>query len=92
MDKDFKNTKRLTALERMKSFFDDGTFVEMESLVANKKSGVITGYGTINGRLIYAYSFDYDINGGIVNNINSKKICNIMDMAIKMGAPISSDI
>jgi acetyl-CoA carboxylase carboxyltransferase component len=79
---------KLTALERIKLLFDEDTFVEIEGLVANKNSGVVTGYGTINGRLVYAYSIDYNINGGAINKINSKKICNLIDMSGKMGAPL----
>lgn len=82
------NIMKLTALERIKLIFDKETFVEIEGLVAKKSSGVITGYGTINGKLVYAYSIDYSVKGGAINKINSKKICNIMDMAGKMGAPL----
>ncbi|WP_051542046.1 carboxyl transferase domain-containing protein [Clostridium lundense] len=78
------NLVKLTSVERIKLLFDEDSFVELEGLVANKSSGVIIGYGTVNGRLVYAYSID----GGAINKINSKKICNIIDMAVKMGAPL----
>lgn len=78
------NLVKLAAIERVKLLFDEDSFVEMEGLVANKSSGVTIGYGTVNGRLVYAYSID----GGAINKINSKKICNIIDMAGKMGAPL----
>ena len=82
------NLHKMTARERLKSILDEGTFIEMGALVGNNGAGVITGYGTVHGKLVYTYSQDYTVDGGAINVANSAKVCNVMDMAIKMGAPI----
>jgi len=93
---------KLTARERVKILFDPNSFVEIETLVesrgdefgmAEKKipgDGVIIGYGTINGRYVYASIEDFTVMGGTLGEYHSKKICQIMDMAIKMRAPYIS--
>jgi len=93
---------KLTARERVEYLFDPNSFVEIETLVesrgdefgmAEKKipgDGVIIGYGTINGRYVYASIEDFTVMGGTLGEYHSKKICQIMDMAIKMRAPYIS--
>ncbi|MGH4121933.1 MAG: acyl-CoA carboxylase subunit beta [Clostridium sp.] len=82
------NLHKMTARERIKAILEEGSFIEIGALVGNNGAGVITGHGTVHGKLVYIYSQDYTVDGGAVNLANSKKICNVMDMAIKMGAPI----
>ena len=93
---------KLTARERVNILFDPNTFVEIETLVesrgdefgmAQKKipgDGVIIGYGLIGGRIVYASIEDFTVMGGTLGEYHSKKICQIMDMAIKMRAPYIS--
>ena len=50
--------------------------------------GVVTGYGTVDGRLVYVYAQDFTVIGGSLGEMHAKKICKVMDMAAKMGAPI----
>lgn len=90
---------KLTARERVRALFDPDTFVEIETLVesrgdefgmAGKKvpgDGVIVGYGMVNGRIVYASIEDFTVMGGTLGEYHSRKICQIMDMAIKMRAP-----
>ncbi|MBZ9689526.1 propionyl-CoA carboxylase [Clostridium estertheticum] len=82
------NLHKMTARERIKSILDVGSFIEIGALVGNNGAGVITGHGTVHGKLVYIYVQDYTVDGGAVNIANSNKICNVMDMAIKMGAPL----
>ena len=82
------NLHKMTARERIQSIIEVGSFIEIGALVGNNGAGVITGYGTVDGKLVYIYSQDYTVDGGAVNIANSNKICNVMDMAIKMGAPL----
>jgi methylmalonyl-CoA decarboxylase subunit alpha len=82
------NLNKLTARERIGVLLDEGTFIEIGSLVEKNGGGVITGYGTIKGRLVYVFSQDYTVEGGSVYAANGKKIVRIMEMAMKMGAPI----
>lgn len=82
------NLNKLTARERVETVIDEGSFIEIGAHLGKNGCGVITGYGTINGRLVYVFSQDYTSNGGSINLANSNKICSIMDMALKMGAPI----
>ncbi len=82
------NLQKTTARERLTLIVDEGSFIEIGTLVSKNGAGVITGYGTVDGKLVYIYSQDYTVDGGAVNVANSNKICNIMDMAIEMGAPL----
>jgi acetyl-CoA carboxylase carboxyltransferase component len=82
------NLHKSTARERLQFILDEGSFIEIGALVQNNGGGVITGYGTADGKLVYIYSQDYTVDGGAVNVVNCNKICNIMDMAVKMGAPL----
>ena len=93
---------KLTARERVELLFDPNTFVEIETLVESRGDefgmdqkkipgdGVIIGYGMINGRIVYASIEDFTVMGGTLGEYHSKKICQIMDMAIKMRAPYIS--
>ncbi len=90
----------MTARERIAMLFDAGSFVELDAFVTNRykelnltekdapAEGVITGYGTVDGRLVYAYSQDLAVLDGSVGEMGAKKILKVMDMAVKMGAPI----
>ena len=82
------NLHKMTARERLQFILDEGSFIEIGALVGNNGAGVITGYGTVDGKLVYTYSQDYTVDGGALNIANSNKICNVMDMALKMGAPL----
>lgn len=91
---------KLTARERIEilldadSFEEYGMFVEHRCTNFNMEKnnypgdGVVTGSGSINGRLVYVYSQDFTVLGGSLSETNAKKICQIMDMALKMGAPV----
>lgn len=91
---------KLTARERLELLLDPGSFEEIGMLVTHRSTnfglekqkylgdGVVTGYGTVNGRLIYVYSQDFTVFGGSLSETHAEKICKIMDMAMKNGAPI----
>jgi len=91
---------KLTARERLEKLFDPGTFIEMDAFVklrctsfgldkANMESeSVVTGYGSINGRLVYAFSQDFTITGGALGEMHAKKVVKVMDNAAKVGAPV----
>lgn len=88
-----------TARERLLMLFDEDSFTEIDKFVThrcinfgmeNVKSpgeGVVTGYGTINGRLVYAYAQDFTVIGGSLGEMHAKKICKVLDLALKVGAP-----
>jgi propionyl-CoA carboxylase beta chain len=92
--------KKLTARERIDYLLDEGSFEEMGVLVTHRTTdfgmekqmffgdGVVTGYGTIDGRLVYVFSQDFTVFGGALSETNAEKICKIMDHAIKVGAPL----
>ena len=94
------DAKKLTARERILALMDEGSFVEVDAFVAHRCSefgmqdvkapgeGVVTGYGTVDGRLVYVYAQDFTVIGGSLGEMHAKKICKIMDMALKMGAPV----
>ncbi len=91
---------KLSARERIELLFDEGTFEEVDKLVEHRcqdfgmaeqrvpGDGVVTGYGRINGRLAYAFAQDFTVFGGSLSEANAAKICKIMDLALKVGAPI----
>lgn len=91
---------KLTARERIDLLLDEGSFEEYDMFVAHRCSdfgmddnkpagdGVITGWGTINGRMVYVFSQDFTVLGGSVSATHAQKICKIMDMAIQNGAPV----
>lgn len=92
--------KKLTARERVLYLLDEGSFEEIGMLVTHRTTdfgmdkeryfgdGVITGYGTIEGRLIYIFAQDFTVFGGSLSETHAEKICKIMDQALKIGAPI----
>ncbi len=92
--------KKLTARERINYLLDVGSFEEIGALVTHRTKdfgmesqqfygdGVVTGYGTVNGRLIYIYAQDFTVFGGSLSETHAEKICKIMDLALKVGAPI----
>ena len=92
--------KKLTARERIAYLLDDESFEEMGVLVTHRTTdfgmedqqfygdGVVTGYGTINGRLVYVYAQDFTVFGGSLSETHAEKICKVMDLAVKVGAPI----
>ena len=91
---------KLTARERIHFLLDEGTFEEIGMLVTHRSSnfgldkqkilgdGVVTGYGSINGRLIYVFAQDFTVMGGSLAEAHAQKICRVMDLAMKNGAPI----
>ncbi|MHC5309706.1 acyl-CoA carboxylase subunit beta [Myroides sp. LJL116] len=91
---------KLTARERIQYLMDEGSFEEIGMLVTHRTTdfgmdkeiypgdGVITGYGTINGRLVYIFAQDFTVFGGALSETHAEKICKVMDMAVKMGAPM----
>jgi propionyl-CoA carboxylase beta chain len=92
--------KKLTARERIDYLMDEGTFEEIGMLVTHRTTdfgienevylgdGVITGYGNINGRLVYVFAQDFTVFGGSLSETHAEKICKVMDMALKVGAPM----
>lgn len=91
---------KLTARERLDVLLDEDSFEEFDMFVAHRCTefgmekqqypgdGVVTGWGTINGRLVYVFSQDFTVLGGSLSETHAKKICKIMDMAMKNGAPV----
>ncbi|WP_299962721.1 acyl-CoA carboxylase subunit beta [uncultured Roseobacter sp.] len=91
---------KLTARERVDLLLDEGSFEEFDMFVTHRCTdfgmesqkpagdGVVTGWGTINGRLVYVFSQDFTVLGGSVSETHAKKICKIMDMAMQNGAPV----
>jgi len=91
---------KLTARERLEILLDPGTFVEVDKFVTHTCSnfgmdkqkipgdGVVTGYGRLNGRLVYTFSQDFTVFGGSLSGMFAQKICKIMDLAMKVGAPV----
>ncbi|MHB8259872.1 MAG: acyl-CoA carboxylase subunit beta [Bacteroidia bacterium] len=91
---------KLTARERIHFLLDDASFEEIGMLVTHRSNdfglekekylgdGVVTGYGTINGRLVYVFSQDFTVFGGSLSETHAEKICKIMDLAMKNGAPL----
>ena len=91
---------KLTARERLALLLDEGSFEEYDMFVQHRCTnfgmdkqhfdgdGVVTGCGTIGGRLVYVFAQDFTVSGGSLSKTMSEKICKIMDMAIKVGAPV----
>jgi len=94
------NKGKLTARERLEILLDTNSFEEIGGLVTHRSTnfgldktkflgdGVVTGYGTVNGRLIYVYSQDFTVLGGSLAEAHAEKICKIMELAMKNGVPI----
>jgi acetyl-CoA carboxylase carboxyltransferase component len=91
---------KYTARERIAQLLDDGSFEELDMFLQHRCTnfgqekkhflgdGVVTGYGTIEGRLVYVFAQDFTVFGGSLSETMAQKICKVMDMAMKMGAPI----
>ena len=91
---------KLTARERVHFLMDEGSFEEIGALVTHRTTdfgmekqiflgdGVVTGYGTVNGRLVYVFAQDFTVFGGSLSETHAEKICKIMDLAMKTGAPV----
>ena len=91
---------KLTARERLDLLLDARSFVELDAFVTHRSSdfglaeqrvlgdGVVTGHGTIDGRLVFVFSQDFTVFGGSLSEAYAEKICKVMDLAMKVGAPI----
>src|ERR671913_805690 len=91
---------KLTARERLDLLLDEGSFVELDRFVTHRSTdfglekqivpgdGVVTGYGRIDGRLVYVFSQDFTVFGGSLSEAHAEKICKVMDLAQRNGAPI----
>ncbi|WP_374376451.1 acyl-CoA carboxylase subunit beta [Dongia sp.] len=91
---------RLTARERIELLLDPGSFEEWDMFVEHRchdfgmgaqrvpGDGVVTGYGTVNGRLVFVFSQDFTVFGGSLSEAHAEKICKVMDQAIRVGAPV----
>lgn len=91
---------KLTARERLEYLFDDGTFIELDAFIRNRCTNfgmdkmefegesVVTGYGMVDGRLVYAFSQDFTVTGGALGEMHATKVVKAMDAAIKVGAPV----
>ncbi|RPH32534.1 MAG: acyl-CoA carboxylase subunit beta [Bacteroidales bacterium] len=91
---------KFTARERLNMLLDEGSFEEFDMFVSHRcidfglekesylSDGVVTGYGTIDGRLVYVFSQDFTVFGGSLSEMFAAKICKVMDMAMKVGAPV----
>ena len=91
---------KLTARERLHRLFDDGSFVELDTFVTHRSTdlgldkqrfdgdAVVTGYGLVDGRTVFAYAQDFTVLGGSLSLVAAQKICKVMDHAVRTGAPI----
>ncbi|MCB0013686.1 MAG: methylmalonyl-CoA carboxyltransferase, partial [Anaerolineales bacterium] len=91
---------KMTAHERIELLLDRGSFHEIDAFVVHRETNfgmadtkflgdsVITGWGTIDGRLVYVFAQDFTVFGGSLSEVHAEKICKIMDMAMKNGAPV----
>ena len=91
---------KLTARERVEMLLDEGTFEELDKLVEHRcldfgmaeqkvpGDGVVSGYGRVDGRLVCVFAQDFTVFGGSLSETNARKICKVMDLAVKMGAPV----
>ncbi|NRA99405.1 MAG: acyl-CoA carboxylase subunit beta [Rhodobacteraceae bacterium] len=91
---------KLTARERIELLLDEESFEEFDMFVTHRSTdfgmeeqkypgdGVVTGWGTINGRMVYVFSQDFTVLGGSVSETHAQKICKVMDMAVQNGAPV----
>jgi propionyl-CoA carboxylase beta chain len=91
---------KLTARERLEVLLDEGSFEEFDMFVSHRCTdfgmegtsfsgdGVVTGWGTVNGRQVYVFSQDFTVFGGSLSETHAEKICKIMDMAMQIGAPV----
>jgi len=94
------DASKMTARERIQFLLDEGTFEELDKFVEHRcidfdmdkqripGDGVVTGYGRIDGRLVYLFAQDFTVFGGSLSEAYAEKICKVMDLAMKMGAPV----
>lgn len=94
------NKGKMTARERLEAFLDEGSFQEIDALVEHRCNdfgmdrnvipgdGVVCGYGTVEGRTVYCYAQDFTVYGGSLGEMHGLKICKLLDMALKTGAPV----
>ena len=95
-----RDAGKMTARERMEALFDPGTFEELDKLVTHRcldfgmedqlvpGDGVVSGHGRVDGRPVYGFAQDFTVFGGSLSETNAAKICKVMDLAMRMGAPI----
>ncbi|HSP92384.1 MAG TPA: acyl-CoA carboxylase subunit beta [Vicinamibacterales bacterium] len=95
-----RDAGKMTARERMEALFDPGTFEELDKLVTHRcldfgmqdqlvpGDGVVSGHGKVDGRQVYAFAQDFTVFGGSLSETNAAKICKVMDLGVRMGAPI----
>src|SRR5690606_26796621 len=95
-----KRGGRMTARERIDFFLDEGTFEEFDKFVTHRSrdfgldkqqfpgDGVVTGHGLVDGREVFVFAQDFTVFGGSLSETHAEKICKIMDMAMKTGAPV----
>src|SRR5687767_5624356 len=95
-----RSSGKLTARERVEFFLDDGSFEEFDKFVVHRSQdfgleeqkyagdGVITGHGLVDGREVFVFAQDFTVFGGSLSETHAEKICKIMDLAMKTGAPI----
>src|SRR5918996_1450967 len=91
---------KLTARERLDLLLDEGSFVELDRFVTHRSTdfgldqqvvpgdGVVTGWGRVEGRLVYVFSQDFTVFGGSLSEAHAEKICKVMDLAVRNGAPV----
>ena len=91
---------KMTARERIDELLDKGSFVELDQFITHRCTefgmagtvmpgeGVVTGYGTVEGRLVYVFSQDFTVQGGSLGEMHAAKICKVMDLAVQVGAPV----
>ncbi|MEQ1924396.1 MAG: carboxyl transferase domain-containing protein, partial [Pyrinomonadaceae bacterium] len=91
---------KMTARERVEFFLDDGSFEEFDKFVVHRSTdfgmeeqkfpgdGVITGHGLVDGREVFVFAQDFTVFGGSLSETHAQKICKVMDMAMKVGAPV----
>ena len=95
-----RSSGKLTARERIEFLLDDDSFEELDKFVTHRcqdfgmqeqqfpGDGVVSGFGRIEGRLVYVFAQDFTVFGGSLSETNAQKICKVMDLAMKMGAPV----
>src|SRR5208337_301108 len=79
---------KMSARERIEFLLDEGTFEETDKLVTHRCNGFVTGYGRIEGRLVFVFAQDFTVFGGSLSETNAAKIVKIMDTAMRVGAPV----
>jgi propionyl-CoA carboxylase beta chain len=91
---------KLTARERIEGLLDPGTFRELDMFVTHRTEGfgmeekkilsdsVVTGWGQVDGRLVYVFSQDFTVFGGSLGEVHAEKVCKVMDLAMRNGAPV----